>query len=166
MKFAIVGKFTQADSQAEVNCCPDAFEGGFDVDSFWEYLFADPSYRFVCSASSPSTSFSAHFLLLRRSSWAYFTLSSIFLRGGNLHHPQVQVEDKPAEPVAFSSGPFNLLPHLKSLPERGSEGRTHYSAVLCCHHQVVHATDYLRHLVSFSSSFTVAVKAHENAQRH
>jgi hypothetical protein len=134
MKFAIVGKFTQADSQAEVNCCPDAFEGGFDVDSFWEYLFADPSYRFVCSASSPSTSFSfspaaSFFHLLHiikyLSTWRKSPSSA-----------SSQVEDNSAEPVAFSSGPFqpSSPSEVLFLNAEVKEG-THYSAVLCCHHQ-------------------------------
>jgi hypothetical protein len=24
-----------------LDCAPDAFEGGFEVDGFWEYLFID-----------------------------------------------------------------------------------------------------------------------------
>jgi hypothetical protein len=35
--FAIVGKLAQIFPCRDLDCGPDAFDGGFEVDGFWEY---------------------------------------------------------------------------------------------------------------------------------
>jgi hypothetical protein len=113
MKFAMVGNSLKRTSGRGHQLLPDAFEGGFDVDGFWEYLFTDPSYRFVCSASSsfqhifPAASFftglTSH-IIKYLSTWR------------NLHFiRKFQVEDKLRRACCILCRAINL-PYPKSLP--------------------------------------------------
>jgi hypothetical protein len=49
---AIVGKLAQtAFPDGVPQLPPVAFDGGFEFGSFWEFVFAEPPFRLVCSES-------------------------------------------------------------------------------------------------------------------